>query len=578
MQFSSVRKVLTAVAASALCLCIWSAGSVAQAAWPVATGFETPDYTIGDLNGQQGWEAVNTVEVQGSDVNAGAQAVRLTSQSLASFSTADASTTQSIVWVDAYCKATPDSVRPELPAPDGASCLLYFDATEGIVCLNGDGLGSGTWTASNVVANDWTRVAIRQDYATHKWDLYVNGVQTLAGLGNAYNTADRFTKFECQAGEAGPMFLDDFYSGMYETPTVANVAATNVTLDSARLEGLIGDEGETTPDVTIYYGLTNGGDDPEAWTNQANLGATPQGPFFTDISGLRYSSAYFFRCYAQNTAGGVWAENAMPFTTAVKVPTAEDVAERQIDPITELFYLVVLGRMPSAEEVSAWHVGYTNIGLMNIDIRFVVREMGRQFFLSEEYEARNRSNAEFISDCYRAFLFRTPSADELEPWLNDVVSTGSTEVRWNRGEVMTMFAESEEFATKIAELFPGQEGNPTRNFVAFMYIGIFDRLVDAGGLEYWADVVMGPAQDKKAAAVDMAKQYFASEEGASKSPTNELKVVHCYRAFLARFPSTDETLYWTGVLDRGEMTFDPQLIDAFGAAGEFADVLAIYFP
>ena len=57
--------------------------------------------------------------------------------------------------------------------------------------------------------------------------------------------------------------------------------------------------------------------------------------------------------------------------------------------------MVVLGPAPEAGAVEAWETGYFDAAVaMNIDVRFVVREMGRLFFLSEEYDQRNRSDAE----------------------------------------------------------------------------------------------------------------------------------------------------------------------------------------
>ena len=58
-------------------------------------------------------------------------------------------------------------------------------------------------------------MAIRQDYVTHTWDLWVNSAPVLTGLGNAYMTASSFEKFECQAGEGGPMWLDYFSASGY---------------------------------------------------------------------------------------------------------------------------------------------------------------------------------------------------------------------------------------------------------------------------------------------------------------------------------------------------------------------------
>ena len=192
-------------------LCLVLAMSVSAAPWPINTDFESPNYSIGDLNGQQGWSTVNDVAVTADSeaVYSGSQGVRLTSSSQAIYEADSAAS--SVVWIQGYCKAEPVNFYPELPAPTSVTCFLFFHQTQGIVCLDGDGVGSGTWVSSGMVPTDWTRLSVRQDYTAHNWDLYVNGSRVLSGLGNAYHNSS-FDRFEAQAGETGPMYLDAFYS------------------------------------------------------------------------------------------------------------------------------------------------------------------------------------------------------------------------------------------------------------------------------------------------------------------------------------------------------------------------------
>jgi len=571
MQFTKLLKLLLVTVAVVAVTHSWSARSYAVGTWPVRTGFE--NYTLGDLNGQQGWETQSVVDVQNTEVAAGAQAVRLSSQSLASYSAP--ATTRSIVYVEAYTKAEPDTVYPELPAPAGASCLLFFHATDGIVCLDGDGLGSGTWKTTGIQADQWTQVSIEQNYQTDKWKLFVNGAVVLENLGNAYNDTAAFQKFECQAGEAGPMLLDDFYTGANEKAMIGNVGATDSTTGSARLHYAVSDIGEHAPEVSVFYGMQDADMDMEMWGSRVDVvGALDVGAYYTDLAGLRYSTAYYYRTYALNTAGGAWSEQTTPFYTEVKRPVVGDPSVA-IDDTVDLFYMVVLGRPPEPNAVISWHEGYYDVAVaLQIDVRFVVREMARQFFLSDEYLARNRTDEEFINDCYRAFLFRTPSQGEVDDYLNDVdPETGL--VRWNRAEVMTRFAESEEFLARVAELFPDLEGVKVRNFVTFMYIGIFDRLSDTDGLNSWAADIAA-AEDKQLRSEEMALLFFESEEGQIRAPDNQTKVIRCYRAFLGRFPAANEIAYWTDQLDSGTYTLTT-LVHEFASSTEFAEILDLYF-
>ena len=239
----------------------------------------------------------------------------------------------------------------------------------------------------------------------------------------------------------------------------------------------------------------------------------------------------------------------------------------------ESFYDLVLGRSPEAGAVDAWHHGYFEYALsFSIDIRFIPREMARLFFLSGEYAARGRSDAEFITDCYQVFLQRLPNTQELGNWTSGV---------WNRSQVMTIFSESEEFANRIQAMYPDLEGTPARNFVTFMYIGLLDRLVDQSGLEYASGLfdaafASGGVDAVRAQAKQMAREVIVSAEFLGRQPTTADYVVRFYRAFLGRFPNDSEIAYWTGELDSGRRTTD-NLIDLFADSTEFTARLQVYF-
>ncbi len=195
----------------ALCVVLFfAAAQISFAApCPVTTGFESPDYLLGDLDGQQGWLATDTVNVQNSTVLFGSQAVEITSNSQTVYESGSSS---EVIWFEVQCLPTAGTEYPELPMEAGASCVLFFHATGGITCLDGDGDGSGNWYSTGIMVTEWTRLAIRQDFAAHTWDLYVNGVEKFSGLGNAYNTT-AFENMEFNAGSAGPMLLDEMHIG-----------------------------------------------------------------------------------------------------------------------------------------------------------------------------------------------------------------------------------------------------------------------------------------------------------------------------------------------------------------------------
>jgi hypothetical protein len=74
-----------------------------------------------------------------------------------------------------------------------------------------------------------------------------------------------------------------------------------------------------------------------------------------------------------------------------------------------------------------------------------------------------------------------------------------------------------------------------------MYVGLLDRLVDAGGLAFWKGVfdsafVAGGIEAVRNGARSFGVQVLASPEYLSKNPTNETHVVRLYRGFLGRYP------------------------------------------
>lgn len=109
-------------------------------------------------------------------------------------------------------------------------------------------------------------------------------------------------------------------------PTVTNTAASNLFATSATIGANVTDTGGQTPDLTLFYGTTDGGTTPGAWQNNVSLG--PQsGAASTNLSNLSQGAAYFFRARAVNTAGTAWAPGTANFSTPVAAaPVVQNLA------------------------------------------------------------------------------------------------------------------------------------------------------------------------------------------------------------------------------------------------------------
>ena len=103
-----------------------------------------------------------------------------------------------------------------------------------------------------------------------------------------------------------------------ELPVVENLEATNTALNSATANGnlLSNGLGADTTELTIYWGLVDGGDDPLAWANASPAGSlSAPGTFSADLTGLVQGTLYYCRAFAANSAGGVWAPSSQTFVT-----------------------------------------------------------------------------------------------------------------------------------------------------------------------------------------------------------------------------------------------------------------------
>jgi len=103
-------------------------------------------------------------------------------------------------------------------------------------------------------------------------------------------------------------------------PTVTNNGgATDVTYNSARLNGEVTSTGGENPNVTVYWGDNDGGEDPGSWdySSAPTSPSQPQGAvtFYKDVTGLNPDTDYYYRCYAENSVGPDWADSSESFHT-----------------------------------------------------------------------------------------------------------------------------------------------------------------------------------------------------------------------------------------------------------------------
>ena len=116
------------------------------------------------------------------------------------------------------------------------------------------------------------------------------------------------------AGGAWAAPSQSFNTQAVTPPVMTNLPAANVQATSASLGGQVVAIGSSVPNVTIYYGTTDGGNNPAAWANNVTFG--PQaGNFSITALGLTTNTTYYFTVTGTNAAGGAWASPSRSFTT-----------------------------------------------------------------------------------------------------------------------------------------------------------------------------------------------------------------------------------------------------------------------
>ncbi len=93
-------------------------------------------------------------------------------------------------------------------------------------------------------------------------------------------------------------------------PTVENLAATDVTRNSATFNGDLVQGGSA--DITVYWGLSDGGTNSGNWDDELALGTLLPEPFSRTASVLA-GGQYYYRCYATNALGYDWADTTETF-------------------------------------------------------------------------------------------------------------------------------------------------------------------------------------------------------------------------------------------------------------------------
>lgn len=139
------------------------------------TGFESPQFSAGALNGQDSWSATPTnsaTVINGADAQAGSQYVRQSAGSSAE--RAFTTSAPSHVLVRAYHRGA-GAASAQLPTDPAAAVIAFVSAGAGtynIQALNGNGSGGGSFVTLNsspFSTTTWNAVTIALDYGRSRY-------------------------------------------------------------------------------------------------------------------------------------------------------------------------------------------------------------------------------------------------------------------------------------------------------------------------------------------------------------------------------------------------------------------------
>ena len=195
-------------------------------------------------------------------------------------------------------------------------------------------------------------------------------------------------------------------------------------------------------------------------------------------------------------------------------------------------YKIILKRNPDQGGYNYWYNSLKNSQVS-------VAQALEQMFNSKESTERKTSNQEYINDVYLAMLERNADEDGKRYWLSKF-SQGYT-----RNEVLQECIASNEFKSLCSRINVKAgniniENQALRQYIRNLYTVILNRNADAGGFNYWYDVL----SNHKLAMSNAINEMYNSSEYKNQNNSNEAYIESIYLSILGRKADQEGKRYW----------------------------------
>lgn len=252
-----------------------------------------------------------------------------------------------------------------------------------------------------------------------------------------------------------------------------------------------------------------------------------------------------------------------PQTSETQTTEPADPKAKTLE-FVERIYRFVLDREPEEEGAAYWSDELWAF-------RRTGAEVAQSFIFSDEFNARNTTNEEFVTILYKTFFGRDPEEEGFNYWV-DQLKNGAMD----RTTVANGFIFSQEWADTCASygIRSGGELKPTGTiapteltyaFVERMYTTAMGRSYDEEGRQYWASELA----NFNATGESCGASFFLSDEMNGYGLSDKEYVGRLYATFMDREADSDGEAYWLGLMASGTKRED--VVFGFTRSPEFTD-------